>query len=138
MEIKNKEILIIEDSKSLLSTMLKGLNQFDYIKCRVDGAENGKEGLKKSKNILYDLIITDLQMPEKTGPEFIRELRKIDSHKKTPIILMSGYFNITPMSKYEDIIREDNLLFLDKPFNLRKVRNAIKYIFYGSLLLSDT
>ena len=130
----DKEILIVEDSQALADNLKEGLSQFGCVKCKVDCAIDGNEGLKKVKNNHYDLIITDFVMPKKNGSDFIRELRKINSYKETPVIFMSGYFKITPIEEYEDIITEDHMIFLDKPFRLGKIRDAINYVFGGNQL----
>lgn len=129
MPLNQKEILIVEDSESLLKCMQEGVSQFDYkyFSCRVDGAANGKVGLQKALSHQYDLIITDMKMPEKNGPAFIKEIRKIDSYKNTPIIFMSGYFRITPSDAYEAY--SEDLIFLDKPFSMNKIRNFLKLLF---------
>ena len=129
MPAKQKEILIVEDSDSLLKCMQEGVSEFDYkyFSCRADGAANGRDGLKKVLNHQYDLIITDMKMPEKDGPEFIKEIRKLENYKKTPIIFMSGYFRITPSDAYEEY--SEDLIFLDKPFSMNKIRNFLKILF---------
>ncbi|NRA44003.1 MAG: response regulator [Oligoflexales bacterium] len=129
MDYAQKEILIVEDSESLLKCMLEGIKNFDFkfFKCSVDGAINGQEGLEKALHKQYDLIITDMKMPEKNGPEFIREIRNISTYEKTPIVFMSGYFRITPSDSYESYA--EDLIFLDKPFSMKKIRNILKILF---------
>ena len=125
MKDKNQEILVVEDCNSLRNVMVAGLSKFNQVKCRVDGAINGREGLIMAQEISYDLIIADMIMPEKCGAELVRELRKVESHKKTPIIFMSGFFHVTPFQKYEDIIDQDALIVIDKPFSMDKFRRAV-------------
>ena len=129
MHTKLKEILIVEDSESLLKTMTQGITDFNFksFSCRVDGAVNGRDGYKKALIQQYDLIITDMKMPEKDGPEFIKDIRGINSYKKTPIIFMSGFFQLTPSDSYESYA--EDLIFLDKPFSMTKICNILNILF---------
>lgn len=53
------------------------------------GAANGVQGLKFVKNSSFDLVITDLNMPEMDGLTFIRELRKSPEHRAIPVLFVS-------------------------------------------------
>lgn len=127
-----KKILIVDDSDALLSSMAQGISNHDhkYFTCEVDSAVNGEDGLRKVKSTQYDLIITDMQMPEKNGPEFIQEIRTLESYEGVPIIFMSGYFRVTPVDAYESFA--EDLIFLDKPFNMKKIGNILKILFLDS------
>lgn len=81
----SKHILIVDDDEMMRAFVKEVLliNNF-----RVTEAENGKTGLKKFRESIPDLVITDIIMPEMEGITFIRELR---SHNETiPIIAMTG------------------------------------------------
>ena len=53
-------------------------------------ASNGNEGIAKAKEILPDLILLDVMMPEKDGIETCQELRKIKELQKTLIVFLSA------------------------------------------------
>lgn len=55
---------------------------------RVSSAADGASGLRQIEQGRYDLVITDIMMPEKDGVEVINALRK--SHRDLPIIAVSG------------------------------------------------
>jgi len=78
-------ILIMDDEAQVRKMLKKVLekNGYDVIE-----AVNGNQGIKLYEQLLPDLIITDLIMPEKEGLESIRELKKINPDVK--IIAMSG------------------------------------------------
>jgi DNA-binding NarL/FixJ family response regulator len=78
-----------------------------YISHEVLQAKNGREliALHRQKP---DIIITDLDMPEMTGDEAIREIRLID--KKTPIVVVSNYDREEQLRKYIQLyLMKDNL-----------------------------
>ncbi|NRA47106.1 MAG: response regulator [Oligoflexales bacterium] len=136
MDKVEKNILIVEDYSSLLDCMVEGISNYDYehFSCKVDKASNGQEGLKKMTSHKYDLVITDMRMPKKDGPEFIRELRKLEAYKQTPIIFMSGYFRITAPELYQNVTK--NLVYLEKPFNINKIRKTLKNMLLSSKKLN--
>lgn len=75
--------LLIDDDRffaKLTATMLAP--------CEVVIAKNGAEGLAFMKARLFDLLITDLLMPEKDGIETILEIRRADA--RLPILAISG------------------------------------------------
>jgi YesN/AraC family two-component response regulator len=80
-----KNILIIDDNESILKTYKWILKDEKY---NVIEALSGKSGIKLFKNENIDLVITDIEMPEKNGIEVIIELKAIAPEVK--IIVVSG------------------------------------------------
>ncbi len=78
-------ILIMEDDEQI-QLMLKEVLEDEGYEVRV--TSNGKEGMQCWHKEPFDLVITDLLMPEKDGMETIRELRR--KSPSTKIIAMSG------------------------------------------------
>ena len=81
-----KTILIVEDSKTILEVLSFSIDKHGF---NVLSATNGKEALKFLDGRHLDLILTDLYMPVLTGIEFVKEARKIDKYRKTPILLLT-------------------------------------------------
>ena len=79
-------ILVIEDNRSV-QTLLQEL--FESRGHEVTIADNGSDGLACAKESSYDLIVTDIVMPHKSGIEIIAELRR-RFRKKARIIAISG------------------------------------------------
>jgi DNA-binding response OmpR family regulator len=71
----SKKILIVEDDKSIAEMYARLLVKEGY---HVDYALNGKDGLTKSRQGEYDLILLDIMMPEVTGIDVLKELRGPD------------------------------------------------------------
>lgn len=81
-------ILILDDSATMLMTLAQTLTGAGY---EVVTAANGKEGVDLINNGLKPtVVLTDLNMPEMDGIEFIKEARRIATTKFTPIIVLSG------------------------------------------------
>lgn len=78
-------VLIIEDDYDIRVYFQKILERHGYA---VSSAADGNEGLKKFWRDSFDVVITDMLMPEKDGVEVIQAIRERD--KDIPIIAMSG------------------------------------------------
>ena len=93
----NKHMLIVDDDEMICEFIKAVLSMEDYT---FSQAENGKEGLKKFKHEHFDLVITDIVMPEMEGISLIRELRA--KNKNIPIIAMTGNIH-GRMEEYLDL-----------------------------------
>jgi len=58
-------------------------------KFRVTQAKSGFEALKELPRSSYDLIITDINMPDINGLELVKFIRESEKHKTTPLVLIS-------------------------------------------------
>ena len=79
-------ILLVDDSASMremVSFTLKGVGH------EVNEAEDGVEALEFAKKNAVDLVITDVNMPNMDGITLTAELRKLDSYKFTPILILT-------------------------------------------------
>ena len=118
----DSRLLIVDDNPYMVDYYKKILSEI--YDC--DFAFNGREGLEKLKNKKFDLIISDIMMPEMNGMEFRKEMKKSAENENTPFILVTalGYeenkveaFNVgvddyivKPFSKNELIARINCLL----------------------------
>jgi len=83
----SKKILVVDDS-SLMRSFAKGsLKQLKLN--NVDEAENGEEALIKLKKEMFDLILSDLHMPNMNGLELLRAVRSDSNLKDIPFIMMT-------------------------------------------------
>ncbi len=81
-----KSILIVDDSASMRQLVTFALNDAGY---EVVSAVNGKDALTKISSVKIDMVITDLNMPEMDGIEFIKQLRSRAGYKFTPIVMLT-------------------------------------------------
>ncbi len=85
--MNRKKILLIDDEQDILDIISYNLEKEGY---QVFTASNGNEGIDKAKEILPDLILLDVMMPEKDGIETCQDLRKIKELQKTLIVFLSA------------------------------------------------
>lgn len=83
--MKKLQILVIDDEPIICQTMRLMLNEFGY---STETAENGYIGLELFQNGGFDLVITDLLMPGKSGLDVIKAIKTLSPD--TPIIVASG------------------------------------------------
>ncbi len=85
--MKQKKILLIDDEQDILEILSYNLEKEGYY---VFTATNGNEGIQVAKEIIPDLILLDVMMPEKDGIETCQDLRKIKELQKTLIVFLSA------------------------------------------------
>ena len=93
------KILIVDDSHTTRILQKNILSNNGY---NVSTATNPINALDKVKQAKYDLVISDIQMPEMNGFEFIGELRKMQNYEETPVIVVSS----EPKDDYQIEIEE--------------------------------
>lgn len=80
-------VLLIEDTPVIQYTTLVFLK---LLGCKVELARNGKEAIAMFKNN-YDLILTDIGLPDIDGTEVVRTIRQQEHNKHTPIIALTAF-----------------------------------------------
>jgi two-component system chemotaxis response regulator CheY len=82
----SKTVLIVDDSASMRQLVSFALKDSGY---DVIDAVNGKDAMNKLNGTKIDMVITDLNMPEMDGIEFIKQLRTKSGYKFTPIVMLT-------------------------------------------------
>jgi DNA-binding response OmpR family regulator len=114
-----KKILVVDDSekmRGLIRSILEQDSRFE-----VEEAANGREALNLIQVESFDLIITDLFMPEMNGRELITKLR--EESYKIPIIVISGLLN--ELLK-KQLTENGALCAIDKPFEPDQLLNTVR------------
>jgi two-component system, chemotaxis family, chemotaxis protein CheY len=84
-------ILVVEDSSSMRTFMRSTLEAgiLDFGDVEVVEAASGFDALRLLPRGRYDLVITDINMPDINGLELVQFIRKSEHHKATPVVLIS-------------------------------------------------
>lgn len=122
MVMKNgTKLLLVDDNADFLDSYGFLLEDQGYT---VETASTGREALKKFKSALFDLVITDIVMPDMEGLETIMELKKIKSD--IPVIAISGGGKVGP----EQYLRTAQMMgagrALYKPLSFNTLHQAIR------------
>lgn len=119
-----KTFLIVDDSATMLLSLKTNLEIHGF---KVEQASNGKQALDKVKSGLKpDLIITDINMPEMDGLEFIKNVRPI--LKFTPILILTTE---SEQIKREQAKKLGATGWLVKPVSGQDLINVIKKVLPG-------
>ncbi|MBL1437978.1 MAG: response regulator [Rhodobacteraceae bacterium] len=112
-------ILLVEDEDPVRSFAARALRLRGY---EVDEAESAEKALEllALNGAQYDLYISDIIMPGKDGPTWVREA--LEQHPKTKVIFMSGYAEDVFEDGKPDI---ENAGFLQKPFSLSELSESV-------------
>jgi len=118
------EVLVVEDSAAMRSFIASTIEEIEGVE--VVEAESGFEALKKLPRHRFNIIITDINMPDINGLELIRFIRENEQYQDTPLIIVS-----TESSQRD---RERGLAlganaYLVKPFSPGELRDCVnKYL----------
>ena len=115
-----KKVLIVDDEKDIVETIKFVLETQSY-KCYC--AYDGEEGLKKARDIIPDLIILDVMMPNINGFKISRLLKFDAKYKNIPILML------TARSQKEDkLIGEETGadIYMTKPFDIEELMKNVK------------
>ncbi len=112
---KGQLILVVDDNPDMRAYVSSILRTKGY---QVQTARNGSEGFHIAKELLPNLIVTDLMMPVVTGLEMIRMIRSEETLKGIPIILLTA--KVDEDTRIEGTERGADA-YLAKPFNDREL-----------------
>jgi two-component system cell cycle sensor histidine kinase/response regulator CckA len=115
-------ILIVEDEDSVRAFASKALQSRGYTVVEADSGERGLAAIEADKDG-FELILSDVVMPEMDGPTMLAEIRKRGI--KTKFIFMSGYAEDAFERNLEN---PDDFGFLQKPFSLKQLVEKVKEV----------
>jgi two-component system, NtrC family, response regulator PilR len=112
------QILIVDDNNELRKILEESLKHEGTL---VVGAGDGKEALERFQEMHFDLIITDLMMPEVTGMELIRTIR--EQNDMTEFIIITGYASLDSAM---DAIKIGAFDYIVKPFRMEELKVVVR------------
>ena len=130
----NGKIFIIEDETSIIQLVQHNLEKDGFI---VSSAINGNEGLKDLKKFEPNLLLLDWMLPDLSGIEIWKSIRKDTSFKNLPVIMLTAKGEEEDKIKGLDSGADD---YLTKPFSYNELLARIKAILRRSdpKTVSDT
>jgi CheY-like chemotaxis protein len=118
-----KNILIIDDEGLVTKSLQKLLKTQGY---NATVAASGKEAIEKFRNADFDLIVSDIRMPDMDGLETIEKIRQVRQElgkAAVPEILITGFANEESYNKALKLKVAD---YIFKPFDSKQFLDAIK------------
>jgi CheY-like chemotaxis protein len=124
-------VLVVDDEESA-QLMIKSAMEMAGVRC--DTASTPSEALEKVKNKEWDLIFLDVGMPEMNGFDLCTRVRAYDTHKRTPILFLTGLSSFN--NKAQASLSGGND-FMAKPFNVAELGvKALNWILRKQLNLA--
>jgi two-component system chemotaxis response regulator CheY len=116
-------ILVVDQSSTMRRIIINTLNRLGFRDCHE--ASSARDALERLADEPVDLIMTDSQMPEMSGVDFIRAIRTTDAIKHVPVLMVSN-------SAVEDDIvaalRAGANNYIVKPFTPQTIREKIRAV----------
>ena len=130
----NGKIFIIEDESSIIQLVQHNLEKEGFI---VSSSTNGNDGLKELKKFEPNLLLLDWMLPDLSGIDICKNIRKDSSFKDLPIIMLTAKGEEEDKIKGLDSGVDD---YLTKPFSFNELMARIKAILRRSdpKTVSDT
>ena len=129
------KILVIDDERAIRNT-LKDILEFEGY--TIDLAENGKVGLENALATTYDLIYTDIKMPEMDGLEMLQAYRQtIKEHgaEEAPVVMISGHGTVETAV---EALKKGAFDFIVKPLDLNRLLLTTKHAIDHKSLVQET
>jgi two-component system, chemotaxis family, chemotaxis protein CheY len=119
----NNAILVVDDSPTVRKFVSLSLSMQGF---KVITACDGMDALEKLPTEKIDLVITDLNMPNMDGYEFIRTLRESEQYRELPVIILSS---LSDQVSRNLGLKAGAHSYLVKPFSIEKVQYEVsKYL----------
>ena len=118
----NGKIFIIEDEPSIIQLVQHNLEKNGFI---VSSSVNGNDGLKEMKKFQPDLLLLDWMLPDLSGVEICKNIRKDNSFKYLPVIMLTAKGEEEDKIKGLDSGVDD---YLTKPFSFNELMARIKAV----------
>jgi DNA-binding NtrC family response regulator len=114
---KKNKALVVDDDPSVLAVLGGYMKAFDF---EVETTENPRTALELCRRNRYDIIMSDLVMPQMNGLEFLQEVRQADS--EAAFIMITGYPSI---ESAVEAIRRGAHDYITKPFRIEEIKVKI-------------
>ncbi|MCC6345751.1 MAG: sigma-54-dependent Fis family transcriptional regulator [Nitrospirales bacterium] len=123
------KILIAEDEEITLKHLVYTLKKEGY---EVVGARNGREALDRVEGDHFDVLITDIKMPEMSGIELLGKVK--EKHPEIEVLVITGYGSI---GSAVEAIKKGAYEYITKPFDLDELIIKVKNIHERKLLRKE-
>ncbi|MBM4324760.1 MAG: sigma-54-dependent Fis family transcriptional regulator [Deltaproteobacteria bacterium] len=125
-----KKILVVDDEAPLRDILQRGLTQMGGFSIEV--AQNGQEAIGKIEGEIFDLVLTDLMMPEMDGMELLKIIK--GTRPEMPVIMMTAYGSIDTAVEAMKTGAND---YITKPVDLRDLLLRISKVLEENRLLQE-
>ncbi len=115
--MKPKKALVIDDEQVVLDSVTKILTDEDY---EVDVSPSGREGLQWAIGRDYDIVLTDIRMPDIGGMRVLRDIKR--AKPSLPVVMITGYASVESSVQAMKLGAAD---YIEKPFTPVQLLKAV-------------
>ena len=118
-----KKILVIDDEELVSESLKKLLKREGY---EASVARSGVEALAKIKDAEFDLIVSDIRMPDMNGIDIVKKIRvhlKESGKRPVPEILITGFASEDNLEEAKKLNVAD---YIYKPFNIKEFLDIVR------------
>ncbi|MCH7781428.1 sigma-54-dependent Fis family transcriptional regulator [candidate division KSB1 bacterium] len=119
--MEKKKILVIDDDSLMRDFLLETLTRMNF---SVTTAVDGRSGIEEFKKDSYDLVLSDIRMPDISGMEVLKHVKEADSDKA--VIMMTAYGTI---DNAVEAMKQGAVDYITKPFSADSIEMAVKKVF---------
>ena len=115
--MEKKKALVIDDEQIVLDSVSKILSDENY---EVDVSLSGREGLNQAIEEEYDIVLTDIRMPDIGGMRVLRDIKR--ARPSLPVVMITGYASVQSSVQAMKLGAAD---YIEKPFTPDQLLNAV-------------
>lgn len=123
MTLKNLKVLVVDDYEKMRQKICAILQQLGL---NISEASNGVEALKILRKKKFDMVFTDIVMPEMDGFELCEEIRKSSDWADMPIVVISTHYDSNYIVK---ALRHGADDYIPKPIDQETVKKVLHRVF---------
>ena len=112
-------ILLVEDEQSQRTILRRVLEREGH---EIETADNGKSALELLKNKQFNLVISDMRMPQMTGRDLLKIIKK--QWADLPVLIVTAFAELD--DAIDLVAREGAFYYLEKPINLDSLKNEVE------------
>jgi len=116
--VKKQRVLVIDDEQIVLDSVKKILASENY---EIDLAQSSRQGLEWAMGRDYDIVLSDIRMPEIGGMRILREIKR--SKPALPVVIITGYATVQSAVQAMKLGAEN---YIEKPFTPDTLAEAVK------------
>lgn len=117
-----KSLLIVDDSATMRKIIMRTVKMSGLNFDRTEEAGNGNEALAKLKEDSVDIMLCDVNMPEMTGTELVKEVRKLGNCSNMKIIMVSTE---SSQDLIKSVMSDGANGYITKPFTPEKFQEEL-------------
>ena len=123
--MRSKKILVVDDEEELLELIAKTLEKEGY---KVTTVTTAEDAMNMARSLMPDLILIDIILPDREGPEAVRALREDSLTERIPVLFLSGIVTRPEEGKAssEIVVGERKYKALSKPFSAKELIAEVK------------